>query len=55
MSTSEDSEEFTLSDFKDDLCIRFAEKSFTVDVALTYVTNKGVQTSRRTLERRIAL
>jgi hypothetical protein len=55
MSTSEDSEEFTLSDFKDDLCIRFAEKSFTVDVALTYVTDKGVHTSRRTLERRMAL
>jgi hypothetical protein len=53
MSTSEESEELTLSDFEHDLRTRFDVRTFTIDQAVTYLASAGCQTSRRTLQRKM--
>ena len=43
----------TLDDYKQDLRTRFADRSFTITHALSYLASAGCITSRRTLQRRM--
>jgi hypothetical protein len=53
MLSSEESNELTMSDFEDDLYIRFSERAPTIAIAVNYLSSFGIQTSRRNLQRKM--